>query len=139
MAIISGRSPICFSLFFFFSFLYLFLPNNVFHWLYAEVVQKFNDELESSNNICQEKAEGILSLYEASFSNGRWMLFGWNETFCHQHLSKYLKSSGDEIICIMVRHALELLLHWRMPRLEVRWFINLYRRKPELNPSICIA
>ena len=58
--------------------------------------------------------------------------------FAIQHLSKYLISSGDEIICIMVRHALELLLHWRMPRLEVRWFIDLYRRKSELNPSICI-
>ena len=76
----------------------------------------------------------MLSLYEASFlaMEGEGLLDEARH-FAIQHLSEYLKSNGDGIICSMVRHALELPLYWRMPRLEARWFIDLYRRKPEPN------
>ncbi|XP_022971746.1 terpene synthase 10-like [Cucurbita maxima] len=107
------------------------------YYIPQEVFEKFNDELESSNSISEEKVKGILSLYEASFLaiDGEGFLDEARH-FAIQHLSKYLKSSGDEIICTMVRHALKLPLHWRMPRLEVRWFIDLYRRKPKPNPVL---
>ena len=76
----------------------------------------------------------MLSLYEASFLAMEGESFLDNARhFAIQHLSKYLKSSDNEIICSMVSHALELPLHWRMPRLEARWFIDLYRKKPEPN------
>jgi len=121
----------------FFPFLYPVLSNNASHWFYAVVFKKFNDELESFNSICEVKAKGILSLYKTSFLAREGESFlDEARHFAIQHLSKYLKSSGDEIICTMVRHALELPLHWRMPRLEVRWFIDLYRRKLKSNPVL---
>ncbi|KAG6571371.1 hypothetical protein SDJN03_30286, partial [Cucurbita argyrosperma subsp. sororia] len=76
----------------------------------------------------------MLSIYEASFlaMEGESFLDDVRR-FAIEHLSKYLKSSGNEIICTMIRHALELPLYWRMPRLEARWFIDVYQRKPETN------
>ncbi|KAA0045521.1 terpene synthase 10-like [Cucumis melo var. makuwa] len=47
-----------------------------------------------------------------------------------------MKSSKDENEVAIVRHALELPLHWRMPRLETRWFIDIYERKVDMNPIL---
>ncbi|XP_023513205.1 terpene synthase 10-like [Cucurbita pepo subsp. pepo] len=104
------------------------------YYIPQEVFKKFKDEFESFNSICEEKAKRMLSLYEASFlaMEGESFLDDVRR-FAIEHLSNYLKSSGNEIICTMIRHALELPLHWRMPRLEARWFIDVYQRKPETN------
>ena len=53
-----------------------------------------------------------------------------------EYLEKYMKSSKDEKEVAIVRHALELPLHWRMPRLETRWFIDIYERKVDMNPIL---
>ncbi|KAL0535852.1 hypothetical protein IC582_024778 [Cucumis melo] len=86
------------------------------------------------SDICDEKAKDMLSLYEASFLSMEGESFlDELRHFVVQHLSKYLESNGDEIVCTMISHALELPLHWRMPRLEARWFIDVYRTKPDSN------
>lgn len=101
-------------------------------------MKEFKNEVENLDSICEEKAKGMLSLYEASF------LAMEGESFLDearhiaiQYLSEYLKSTNnDQIICTMITHALELPFHWRMPRLEARWFINVYRTKPDPNPVL---
>uniref|UniRef100_A0A9I9DSX4 Terpene synthase 10-like n=2 Tax=Cucumis melo TaxID=3656 RepID=A0A9I9DSX4_CUCME len=100
-----------------------------------EVFDGFKDELENmDSDICDEKAKDMLSLYEASFLSMEGESFlDELRHFVVQHLSKYLESNGDEIVCTMISHALELPLHWRMPRLEARWFIDVYRTKPNSN------
>ncbi|KAL6987039.1 lysase [Sarracenia purpurea var. burkii] len=42
----------------------------------------------------------------------------------------------DENLDILVRHALELPLHWRVPRLETRWFIDVYERRSDMKPIL---
>lgn len=111
---------------------------STFHSLHTDVLKEFKNEVENLDSICEEKAKGMLSLYEASF------LAMEGESFLDearhiaiQYLSEYLKSTNnDQIICTMITHALELPFHWRMPRLEARWFINVYRTKPDPNPVL---
>ena len=82
---------------------------------------------------------GMLSLYEASFLSmkGETILDEARDFCCH-YLKKYVKENkdSDEILSRMISHALELPLHWRIPRLEVSWFIDLYQRSNDVSPLL---
>ena len=74
--------------------------------------------------------KGVLSLYETSF------LLVEDETimdkvkdFTSKILEGYEKQNKDDDISLLVGHALEIPLHWRMQRLETRWFIDVYQRR----------
>ena len=56
--------------------------------------------------------------------------------FAHRHLGKGLEHNIDQNLAIEVNHALELPLHWRMPRLEARWFIEVYEKRQDMNPIL---
>ncbi|KAL6326911.1 hypothetical protein AAG906_012518 [Vitis piasezkii] len=56
--------------------------------------------------------------------------------FAHRHLEKGLEQNIDQNLAIEVNHALELPLHWRMPRLEARWFIEVYEKRQDMNPIL---
>ncbi|KAL6312510.1 hypothetical protein AAG906_033287 [Vitis piasezkii] len=56
--------------------------------------------------------------------------------FSHRHLGKGLEQNIDQNLAIEVNHALELPLHWRMPRLEARWFIYVYEKRQDMNPIL---
>jgi (-)-alpha-terpineol synthase len=79
----------------------------------------------------------MLCLYEASFLavEGESMLEEARD-FARKQLSEYVKQSKDQNLSAIVNHALELPLHWRMLRLEARWFIDAYRSKEDMNPIL---
>lgn len=86
--------------------------------------------------LCKD-AKGVLSLYEACYfsSEGESIMeAAWSFT------SKTLKEILDDIIdpnlSIKVRHAWELPLNWRMPRLEARWYIDFCGRTNNINPAL---
>ncbi|OMO83635.1 hypothetical protein COLO4_22399 [Corchorus olitorius] len=102
-----------------------------------EVFAGFVDKKGSFKASLCEDWKGLLSLYEASY------LLGEDENilenargFAAKHLKKYVKQNRDDEISMLVEHALELPLHWRMPRLETRWFIDVYERKNDRNPIV---
>lgn len=79
----------------------------------------------------------MLALYEASYLS----IEGENvleaaKHFTIDYLEKYINSSGKEHDISIVKHALELPLHWRMPRLESRWFIDVYEKRVDMNPIL---
>ncbi|GMN68457.1 hypothetical protein TIFTF001_037514 [Ficus carica] len=88
----------------------------------------------SDNNII-----AMLSLYEASFHSIKGEgLLEEARNFTTKFLEEYVKSNEDQngFLSFLVNHALELPLHWRMPRLESRWFIDVFERRQEMNPSL---
>ncbi|KAJ9139584.1 hypothetical protein P3X46_030308 [Hevea brasiliensis] len=67
------------------------------------------------------------------------------QKFSSKNLKAYLKkennssTSGDDAKndhLNMARHALELPFHWRMQRLEARWFIDVYENSPDMKPIL---
>ena len=87
-----------------------------------------------------EDVKGMLSLYEASFHlmTGEKILEEARE-FTKKHLEKYARHNKDQNehddLIILVGHALELPLDWRMLRMEARWFIDVYARRHDMNPT----
>ncbi|KAI3845929.1 hypothetical protein MKW92_028196 [Papaver armeniacum] len=93
-----------------------------------DVFKRFKEE--SYRNECMD-VEGMLNLYEASFyacedleSNPR----GGNDDEIHSRLEKNIKHE--------ISHSLELPSLWRVPRMEVRWCIEMYQMKQDMTPSL---
>ncbi|CAK8534657.1 unnamed protein product [Lathyrus sativus] len=80
----------------------------------------------------------MLALYESSFHSFE------DETILDEAINfttKYLKEydlndNRDTYISHLINHALELPLHWRIPRWESQWFINVYERKQKMDPVL---
>ncbi|XP_043804613.1 terpene synthase 10 [Manihot esculenta] len=97
----------------------------------------FRDEAGNFKKCLCEDWEGMLSLYEASFllEEGETILQNARD-FTTTRLNKFVEQTKDQNISKLINHALELPLHWRMPRLETRWFIDVYERKQGMNPLL---
>ena len=104
---------------------------------YAEVFKGFKDE--KTGSFKADDTKGILSLYEASFHlvEGETILEEARD-FSTKYLEKYIsnKEASEDEIVVLAKHALEVPLHWRVSRLEARWFIDVYERRQDMNPSL---
>ncbi|XP_060669262.1 terpene synthase 10-like [Ziziphus jujuba] len=103
-----------------------------------EAFNVFKDETGNFKKNMSEDTLGMLSLYEASYylTKGENILEEARD-FTIKNLKKYIEENKDENeVCILVRHALELPIHWRVPRLESRRFIDVYERRKDMNPIL---
>ncbi|KAJ9178990.1 hypothetical protein P3X46_010825 [Hevea brasiliensis] len=104
-----------------------------------EIFNRFKDQQGKFKAGLCENIEGMLSLYEASylFEEGESVLEDARKFSTERH-SKYVEQNKDShsYLSMLVSHALELPLHWRVPRLETRWFIHVCERKQTLNPLL---
>ncbi|KAG2709342.1 hypothetical protein I3843_05G213000 [Carya illinoinensis] len=99
-----------------------------------EIFSNLMNETGNFKEYLCDDIEGMLALYEASFIliEGESIMEEARE-FATKHLKEYVNKSNDQNLCARVNHALELPLHWRMPRLEVRWFIDVYRSREDMS------
>ncbi|XAR68587.1 (-)-alpha-terpineol synthase [Bertholletia excelsa] len=103
-----------------------------------EVFNNFRDEMGTFKAYRSEDIKGLLYLYEASYllMEGENILEDARE-FSTRILKQSLERKEiDEYLALLVSHALEVPLHWRVPRLEARWFIDVYQRRPSMNPTL---
>ncbi|KAG5625386.1 hypothetical protein H5410_010604, partial [Solanum commersonii] len=102
-------------------------------YISQEIFYGFYDNTASFSN---EDTKGMLYLYEASLlaiEGEKELELARNLT--EKHLREYLadqnKNDMDQNLVELVHHALELPLHWRMLRLETKWFINYYKKRQD--------
>ncbi|MBA0756106.1 hypothetical protein Gogos_005422, partial [Gossypium gossypioides] len=103
-----------------------------------DVFTCFLDDVGNIKSSLNQDFKGLLSLYEASYLilEGETILENARELVA-KLLKQYLKENKDhQYLWMLVDHALELPLHWRMPRLEARWFIDVYEKNKDKNPII---
>ncbi|KAI3892507.1 hypothetical protein MKX03_018068 [Papaver bracteatum] len=87
--------------------------------------------------------EGLLSLYEASFYayEGEKLLHEAQKV-TSKHLKNYLKERIDDKSSMSIfleeeiAHSLELPLLWRLPRMEVLRYINMYEMNQDMHTSL---
>ncbi|KAJ8765529.1 hypothetical protein K2173_014651 [Erythroxylum novogranatense] len=86
--------------------------------------------------VCEDM-KGLLSLYEATFlgEEGESILEDARD-FAGKHLKQHVKYRNGDYVSTLASHALELPLHWRMPRLEARWYMDVYQTKQSTNPML---
>ncbi|XP_017605873.1 terpene synthase 10-like [Gossypium arboreum] len=103
-----------------------------------DVFTCFMDDVGNIKSSLNQDFKGLLNLYEASYLllEGETMLENARE-LAAKLLKQYLKeNNGDQYLRMLVDHAFELPLHWRMARLEARWFIDVYEKNKDKNPII---
>ncbi|XP_076881178.1 R-linalool synthase QH1, chloroplastic-like [Bidens hawaiensis] len=94
-----------------------------------EILNNFKDTIQNAKPHPTEDMVTVLNLYEASY------LCFENESILDEVkelTTKYLKenlgnSSGG--LSSLVSHALEFPLHWRVPRVEAKWYIEEYEKR----------
>ncbi|KAK2989404.1 hypothetical protein RJ640_000379 [Escallonia rubra] len=103
-----------------------------------EVFNSFKDEAGNFKVCICEDTRGMLYLYEASYRSIRGeALLDEARDFTAKHLKESIRDQKmDQNLAILVCHALELPLHWRMLRLEARWFIDVYAMTQDVNTAL---
>ncbi|KAJ4703836.1 +limonene synthase [Melia azedarach] len=104
----------------------------------AEMLNNFKDEKREFKSCPGNDCKGILALYEAAYLlvEEEKNIFHDAINFTTAYLKEYVKHNNNEHLSTLVNHAMELPLHWRMLRLEARWFIDFYERAPDMNPIL---
>ncbi|PWA93667.1 camphene synthase [Artemisia annua] len=80
---------------------------------------------------------GMLNLYEASFHSFE------DENILDEardFTTKYLQGSiwkiSDQYLSLLTSRALDMPLHWRLPRVESKWFIEAYEKRSGMNTTV---
>ncbi|KAH9685733.1 Beta-myrcene/(E)-beta-ocimene synthase 2 [Citrus sinensis] len=94
------------------------------------------ENLHKGGFICNDFKE-IMSLHEASYfslEGESIMEEAWQ--FTSKHLKEVMISKskqGDVFVAEQAKRGLELPLHWKVPMLEARWFIDVYEKREDKN------
>ncbi|KAG0456208.1 hypothetical protein HPP92_023996 [Vanilla planifolia] len=107
------------------------------HLSLGDLLQSLKSDYESSELTTEEYVKCILGLYEACF-----LAVGGEDEADEaienltKHLVKFREKQLSAFLREQIDHALELPLHWRMPRLHTRWFIDTYEKQENMNPKM---
>ncbi|XP_023755106.1 R-linalool synthase QH1, chloroplastic [Lactuca sativa] len=106
------------------------------YYVTEEIFCNFKDHIENLKPHLYEDMICMLNLYEASYHSFE------NESILdhvRDFTTIYLKDNFEYIpenLSSLVTHALELPLHWRVPRVEAIWYIEEYEKRNSMNPTM---
>ncbi|CAI9289618.1 unnamed protein product [Lactuca saligna] len=101
-----------------------------------EIFLNFKDKTQNLNPQLLEDMVATLNLYEASYHSFE------DESILddvRDFTTKYLQENLEKLdgnISSLITHALELPLHWRVPRIETKWFMEEYEKRSGINPTL---
>ncbi|KAL8495048.1 hypothetical protein ACS0TY_019270 [Phlomoides rotata] len=103
-----------------------------------EVFSSFMDDTGNFKESLSDDVKGLISLYEASFlSMEDEPILDAGKDFSTRHFAgKLVQFPADHSLGNQIRHALELPLHWTVPKLQARWFVNVYESRPDANLTL---
>ncbi|KAH0699852.1 hypothetical protein KY284_014067 [Solanum tuberosum] len=103
-----------------------------------EIFCSFMNEEGKFKTALVEDTKGLLSLYEASYLclEDENIMENARDFATHYLMESLKKKKMDENVGEQVIHALEMPVHWRMERLEARWFIEIYHKTENMNPLL---
>nr|B6SCF4.1 RecName: Full=Myrcene synthase, chloroplastic; AltName: Full=Monoterpene synthase MTS2; Short=HlMTS2; Flags: Precursor [Humulus lupulus]ACI32638.1 MTS2 [Humulus lupulus] len=119
-----------------------------------EVFNAFKDETGKFKTYLSDDIMGVLSLYEASFyAMKHENVLEEARVFSTECLKEYMmKMEQNKVLLdhdldhndnfnvnhhvLIINHALELPLHWRITRSEARWFIDVYEKKQDMDSTL---
>ncbi|KAJ4982069.1 hypothetical protein NE237_032906 [Protea cynaroides] len=101
-----------------------------------DVFSGFLDEKEKFKESMCGDIMGMLSLYEASYLGVEGESILDEARDFSKRLLVDLKDYKDSNVVAQVNHSLEVPLHWRMLRLETRWYIDAYQGQEDMKPII---
>uniref|UniRef100_A0A1J3JDY9 1,8-cineole synthase 2, chloroplastic n=1 Tax=Noccaea caerulescens TaxID=107243 RepID=A0A1J3JDY9_NOCCA len=103
--------------------------------IFDVIIEKIQSDTFKSDDI-----KSIISLYEASYlsTTSDTKLHKVIRPFATEQVKKFVDSFDDDgTYNVKEResaiHALEMPYHWRMRRLETRWYIDAYEKKHDMN------
>ncbi|RVW74231.1 (-)-alpha-terpineol synthase [Vitis vinifera] len=114
------------------------VPQGIRNYRVLDVFHIFINKMGTVKPWLNEDIKGILCLYEASYLSveGENILEEARDV-TRNSLEEYLKRTVDQNdLTMIINHAMEVPLHWRLPRLEARWFIDVYERSQGMNPIL---
>ncbi|KAM0021447.1 putative lyase [Helianthus debilis subsp. tardiflorus] len=99
----------------------------------------FEDTKDDSGNFKGHLYDimGLLNLYEASYhSLEDEHILDDARDFSTKYLKESLENITDRHLSSLISHALDIPLHWMVPRVETRWFIKAYEKRSGMNPAL---
>ncbi|KAI7725782.1 hypothetical protein M8C21_013953, partial [Ambrosia artemisiifolia] len=84
-----------------------------------------------------EDVIGVLNLYEASYHSVEdESILDGVRIFSQKYLNESMENINDENTVSLIRRALDFPIHWMLPRVETKWFIEVYERRRDMNPML---
>ncbi|GJV79544.1 R-linalool synthase QH1, chloroplastic-like protein [Tanacetum coccineum] len=104
-----------------------------------EIFDDIKDETGNFKACVHEDVVGMLNLYEASFLGVEdEKLLDDVREFTTKCLREKLEKNDtvNQSMSMLISHALELPLLWRVQRFEAMWFIEAYKRRTDMKPYL---
>ncbi|KAI3496880.1 hypothetical protein L1887_39258 [Cichorium endivia] len=102
-----------------------------------EIFEDLKNETGNFNGHFHEDIVGMLNLYEASYySVEDESILDDVREYTRKYLKESLENMVDQNLSSLISHALAFPLHWRVPRMEAKWFIEAYERRSGSNSTL---
>ena len=103
----------------------------------VDIFEDIKDETGNFKGHLIEDTLGMLNLYEASYHSFEdENILDEARDFTTKYLQGSLGKINDQYLSSLTSHALDMPLHWRIARVETKWFIEAYEKRSGMNPTV---